>query len=88
MYIEVTGIHYRILIANCYLTLFRLSESSGYVAADTKTGKTLSCTGATKTEYKRAIEPDISDEVPALAYKKEREVYIMDKIKVTVIAVI
>ena len=47
--------------------------------------KSKSCTGATKTECKRAIEPDISDEVPALAYiKKEREVYIMDKIKVSV----
>ena len=35
--------------------------------------KSKSCTGATKTECKRAIDPDISDEVPALAYIKKRK---------------
>lgn len=55
-------------ISNCYLAEREKTELQE---------KSKSCTGATKTEYKRAIEPDISDEVPALAIQKnEREDYL------------
>ena len=61
-------------------SLFLIMFSNCYLAEREKRGiqeKIKSCTGATKTEYKRAIEPDISDEVPALAIQKnEREDYL------------
>ena len=69
MYIVVTGIHYRILIANCYLAE---REKRGEFK------KKVRVAPVHKNCNHIAIEPDISDEVPALAIQKnEREVLIL-----------